>query len=65
MNALMGILSKLCGQVERITFANEKNRFTIAKMKIQGEKELVMVSGNFPGINPGKVLGLSGPLIIR
>ena len=53
-------LSRLRGQIERITFANEENGFTIAKMKVQGEKELVTVVGNFPGINPGEVLELLG-----
>ena len=53
-------LSKLRGQIERITFANEENGFTIAKMKVKGEKELVTVVGNFLGINPGEVLELSG-----
>jgi len=56
----MDNLSKLRGKIERITFANEENGFTIAKMKVQGEKELVTVVGNFPGINPGEVLELSG-----
>jgi len=51
---------KLRGQIERITFANEENGFTIAKMKVQGGKELGTVVGNFPGINPGEVLELSG-----
>jgi len=56
----MDNLSKLRGKIERITFANEENGFTIAKMKVQGEKELVTVVGNFPGINPGEVLEFSG-----
>jgi exodeoxyribonuclease V alpha subunit len=56
----MDNLSKIRGQIERITFANEENGFTIAKLKVQGEKELVTVVGSFPGINPGEVLELLG-----
>ena len=29
---------KLRGQIERITFSNEENGFTIAQLKVQGEK---------------------------
>ncbi len=57
-------LSKLRGQIERITFANEENGFTIAKMKVQGETELVTIVGNFSGINPGEILELLGALKI-
>jgi exodeoxyribonuclease V alpha subunit len=32
--------------VERITFVNEENGFTIAKMKVPGEKDLVTVLGS-------------------
>jgi len=53
-------LSKIHGQIERITFANEENNFTIAKVKVPGEKELVTVVGILPGINPGEILDLLG-----
>ena len=56
----MDNLTKIRGQVERITFSNEENGFTIAKLKAQGERELVTVVGTFPGINPGEVLELLG-----
>jgi exodeoxyribonuclease V alpha subunit len=56
----MDNLSKLRGQIERITFSNEENGFTIAKLKVQGEKELVTIVGSFPGINPGEILELLG-----
>jgi len=56
----MDSLSKIRGQIERITFANEENAFTIARMKVQGERELVTIVGTFPGINPGEVLELIG-----
>jgi exodeoxyribonuclease V alpha subunit len=52
--------SKIYGQVERITFCNEENGFTIAKVKVKGEKDLVTVAGALPGVNPGEVLELLG-----
>jgi hypothetical protein len=39
----MNKLSKLRGQVERIPFVNEENGFTIARMKVPGEKDRVTV----------------------
>ncbi len=35
----------------RITFCNEENGFTIAKVKVKGEKDLVTVAGPLPGVN--------------
>jgi exodeoxyribonuclease V alpha subunit len=53
-------LEKIQGQIERITFQNEENGFTVAKMKAQGKKDLVTVTGNLPGTNAGEVLELWG-----
>jgi exodeoxyribonuclease V alpha subunit len=35
----------LQGQVERITYANEENGYTIANLKVHGRKDLVTVVG--------------------
>ncbi len=56
----MDTLSKIHCQLERITFCNEENGFTIAKVKMKGEKDLVTVAGALPGVNPGEVLELLG-----
>jgi exodeoxyribonuclease V alpha subunit len=48
------------GQVERITYFNEENSYTIAKMKVQGRSGLVTVVGTFFSITPGEVLKLLG-----
>ena len=48
------------GQVERITFYNEENGYTIAKMKVQGRNGLVTVVGNLFSVSPGEMLELSG-----
>jgi len=56
----MDNLTRIRGQIERITFANEENGYTIARLKVQGERDLVTVVGGLPGINPGEVLELRG-----
>ena len=56
----VGQPEKIQGQIERITFQSEENGFTVAKMKVQGKKDLVTVTGNLPGINAGEVLDLWG-----
>jgi len=50
----------ISGQIERITFQNEENGFIVAKMKVQGKKDLVTITGNLPGINAGEMLELWG-----
>ncbi len=39
------MLTTLNGQIERITFSNEENGFTIAKVRVRGRRELVTVVG--------------------
>lgn len=56
----MGNLTKIRGKMERITFVNKENGFTIAKLGVKGEKELVTIIGSFPGINAGEILELLG-----
>jgi exodeoxyribonuclease V alpha subunit len=56
----MNSSEKIQGQIERITFQNEENGFTVAKMKLQGKKDLVTITGNLPGVNAGEVLDLWG-----
>jgi exodeoxyribonuclease V alpha subunit len=48
------------GQIERITFYNEENGYTVAKMKVQGRTGLVTVVGNLFSVSPGEMLELSG-----
>ena len=50
----------LVGQIERITYTNEENGFTIAKVKVQGQRDLVTVVGNMIAPTPGEVLEMSG-----
>ena len=54
------MLTDLEGQIERITYCNEVNGFTIARLKAPGRKEPVTVVGNLPALAPGEVLKLKG-----
>jgi exodeoxyribonuclease V alpha subunit len=54
------MLIEIKGQVERITYRNEENSYTIAKMKVEGRYDLVTVVGNLLSVSPGEVLKLKG-----
>ncbi|MDO5296378.1 MAG: ATP-dependent RecD-like DNA helicase [bacterium] len=46
--------------VERITYQNEQNGYTVIKCKVKGYKELVTVVGAMPEVHVGSVLSLTG-----
>lgn len=50
----------LSGQIERITFFNEDNGFTIARVKVTGRSDLVTVVGNLMAPTPGEILEMKG-----
>ena len=54
------MLTDLQGQIERITYSNDENGFTIARLKTSGRKDPVTVVGNLPTLAPGEVLKLKG-----
>jgi hypothetical protein len=43
------MLSELKGQIERISYTNRENGFTIAKVKVPGRQDLVCAAGNLKG----------------
>jgi len=51
---------ELQGQLERITYRNEENHYTIAKLKVKGQRDLVTIVGSLVSITPGEVLRLKG-----
>ena len=55
-------LAELEGVVERITFQNEENGYTIAKLQPTKAKadQLVTIVGTLPGVVPGESLHVSG-----
>ena len=54
------ILANLQGQIERITYTNEENGYTIAKLKVYGQRDLVTVVGNLMAPTPGEILKMQG-----
>jgi exodeoxyribonuclease V alpha subunit len=54
------MLVELQGQIERITYTNEENGFTIARLKVHGQRDLVTVVGNLMAPAPGEILKMKG-----
>ena len=54
------MLADLQGQIERITYTNDENGFTIAKVKVYGRRDLVTVVGNLLAPTPGEILKMQG-----
>ncbi len=54
------MLSELQGQIERITYTNEENGYTIARVKVYGQRDLVTVVGNLMAPTPGEILRMKG-----
>ena len=53
-------METIYGYLERITFVNEENHFTVARLQEKAKKELTTIVGNLAGINPGESLRLYG-----
>ncbi len=54
------MLADLQGQIERITYTNDDNGFTIAKVKVYGHRDLVTVVGTLMAPTPGEILKMRG-----
>jgi exodeoxyribonuclease V alpha subunit len=52
--------TSLQGQIERITYFNEENGFTIARVKVYGEHDLITITGNLISPTPGEILAMEG-----
>jgi exodeoxyribonuclease V alpha subunit len=50
----------LQGQIERITYTNDENGYTIAKVKVNGHRDLVTVVGNLMAPTPGEIIKMDG-----
>jgi exodeoxyribonuclease V alpha subunit len=53
-------LADLQGQIERITYSNEENGYTIAKLKVYGQRDLVTIVGNLMAPMPGEIIKMRG-----
>ncbi len=51
---------RITGQIDRITYTNEENGFTVARLKLLEEERRVTVVGNLPAPDPGQVVELDG-----
>src|SRR5215468_2744493 len=54
------ILLSLVGSVERVTYHNEQNGYTVLRLQIYGRGEPVTVVGNFSAVSPGESLRVTG-----
>ena len=52
--------TKLCGQIDRITFTDEESGFTIARVLVSGRHEPVTVVGTLMAPTPGEILDMTG-----
>jgi hypothetical protein len=48
----------LTGSVERVTFHNEENGFSVLRVQVRGRRELVTVVGHAAAIAPGEFVAL-------
>jgi hypothetical protein len=48
------------GVLERVTYANDDNAWSVVKLVVAGKTDLVTAVGNLPGVQPGESLRLSG-----
>ncbi len=51
------------GVLERIVFSNEENAWTVARLTVTGQRDLVTAVGNLLGVQPGENLRLTGSWI--
>jgi exodeoxyribonuclease V alpha subunit len=48
------------GVLERVTFSNDENAWSVVKLVVAGKPDLVTAVGNLLGVQPGENLRLSG-----
>ena len=53
-------MEQIYGYIERISFQNPENGYTIAKLKISNKKDLVCIVGLLPSILPGETIRCFG-----
>src|SRR5262249_28414079 len=50
----------ILGSVDRVTYHNEQNGYTVLRLQISGRGEPVTVVGNFSAVSPGESLRVTG-----
>ena len=48
------------GVVERLTYHSPESGYSVARLKVSGDRDLVTIVGSFPNIQPGQTLQLTG-----
>ncbi|MCE5243662.1 MAG: ATP-dependent RecD-like DNA helicase [Syntrophobacteraceae bacterium] len=51
---------RIQGLVERITYTNEEDGYSVVKVQLPGRKNLVTVIGSFASVVPGEILRMEG-----
>ncbi|MFL6195771.1 MAG: ATP-dependent RecD-like DNA helicase [Thermoanaerobaculia bacterium] len=51
------------GVIERVVFSNEENAWSVVRLQVAGQRDLVTAVGNLLGVQPGESLRLSGSWI--
>ncbi len=60
MNPSQAHPSQLTGQIERVTYTNPENGYTIARVRVRGQREPVTVVGRLMAPTAGEVLEMTG-----
>ena len=53
-------MDQICGYIERITFHNEENGYTVAQLKQPKKNDLTCIVGSMPGLQPGETIRCFG-----
>jgi exodeoxyribonuclease V alpha subunit len=54
------MLTELQGLIERITYTNEENGYTVARLKVYGRQDLVTIIGHMIAPLPWEVVKIQG-----
>lgn len=58
-------LETLDGVVDKITYVNEENGYTIGRLKVPRQKQLVTIAGHLPAVNVGEGLRVDGHWVLH
>ena len=58
-------MAQVKGHIERVTFSSEESGFSVCKLKVKGERNLVTIVGNMMNPIPGEFVELEGKWIIH
>jgi len=54
------VLEKLQGEVERLVYGEGETGYTVCRLRVTGQEDLITVVGSLPGVQPGEQLQLAG-----